>query len=687
MQTKQTDLQRLLTGTKTFLIPQFQRHYKWKRPQWTQIFADVVDQYQNPDVRAGTLVNDEGHFIGSMVFHPAPGPVSTVARYWVIDGQQRLTTLMVLIAALRDVRVELDPDWDPGMYNDQYLANKYHPDNPHKLVLGLNDDPDFQSTVYRSEPTGQIGECYKWFCKSIAELDAHEPFDFDRFEAALLLRLLVVEITTSEQDNINQIFNTINYAGLRLTAVDLIRNHAFMQFDSGSASPVYTNHWRPLEQALETERGLTDYLWAQLVRFDRNATKRDLYRPFQERLKSISRAEDWTASEATAFELKRLHSESKIYRAIQEPSLNPSQQWSSQLCGALVDLVAWGSQTYVPVALELLADRAARFSEGQHDGEYALALRHLLSYLVRRGLAGIPTNNLNRILSAVPSEIRGEEEIWVALTRELQTGAKYWPSDLELRQRVPSVALYRTLGPGQVKFILAELNDHLNPRETVVRESLTVEHIAPQALSAEWLEQYRSVGVDAEDVRTRVHVLGNLTLTGINQQLGRMLPSEKSALLQESNLPLNRVTPVPEVWRPSEIDERTNSLIELALEVWPRPANTSPNSETDNELLLLPTEFTIENLLEAIPADSAVAVDTIAEFLAAPRQKIENELERLNYPILRLVFTEGGAQDLVGGVRTLTGEEAATLTPLDGSELADLVQSIGTDNNRSAEED
>ena len=451
MQTKQTDLARLLVGTKVFVVPQFQRHYKWKQAQWLELYEDILEQHESPDVQAGNPLPNEGHFIGSIVLHPAPGPASTVARYWVIDGQQRLTTLMALLAALRDVRSELDPAWNPDTYTNQYLSNPFNDEQPHRLVPGDNDRADFVATVYKKTPAGQIGDAYNWFKRQIKVTAESSEFDFGSFENAVLLRLIVVEINTSDDDNINQIFNTINHSGMRLSAIDLIRNHSFMQFGTKEAADVYANVWKPLENSLVSERTLSQYIWAQLVRNNPKTTQRDLYAPFQRHLKDLQARSGDSPATVARRELERLQRESPLFLSILDPHGHPGSSWGKDLFDAVSDLHAWGSSTHLPISLEVLS----RMQAGSTTEQDAIAsLRHLLSYLVRRGMSGIPTNNLNRILSSIPSSL-APGSVARQLANELLRGTKYWPTDTEILDRGVTSPIYHTLQAGQVRFILA----------------------------------------------------------------------------------------------------------------------------------------------------------------------------------------------------------------------------------------
>ena len=122
---------KLIQGAKVFVIPSFQRRYTWKKDQWQQLWDDIIAESQvNHNSDQDAL---EGHFLGSVVLHPAPGPASTLMRHQVIDGQQRLTTILVLLTAIRDVR-EGEADFQPESITEQYLQNKYDNVHPDKLV-------------------------------------------------------------------------------------------------------------------------------------------------------------------------------------------------------------------------------------------------------------------------------------------------------------------------------------------------------------------------------------------------------------------------------------------------------------------------------------------------------------------------------------------------------------------------
>lgn len=668
MQTKQTDLARLLVGTKVFYIPQFQRHYKWKMPQWRELWEDVLDQYDSPDVRSGTLTNDEGHFLGSVVLHPAPGPASTVAKYWVIDGQQRLTTLMALIAALRDFRVRKVEGWIGEAYTNQYLANQYNPESPHRLVLGQNDHSDFQATVYEQSPTGQVGQAYTWFTKELERLEQTGNLDFERLHNAILLRLILVEINTSQDDNINQIFNTINHSGLKLSAIDLIRNHSFMQMDSSRAEQVHREHWVPMEDALG-ERGLTQYFWAQMVRENPKTTQKDLYGPFQKHLVELSKLNKTKPTVTTERELGRLAAEVNLYLQIIEPADPSESQLPDRLARALKDLDEWGSQTYIPIALEVLSQFSAEKSTAE---DAASSLEAVLSLLVRRALSGIPTNNLNRILSSVPSGLRGADSLKSRTINLLQGGGKYWPSDKDVLERARSTPIYVTLSSQQIRYIFGVLNDQRSRNEPVSRASLSVEHILPQELNSAWQDMLRQNDVDLEVAESRTHVLGNLTTTGSNSVLGQRPPNEKFEILAQSNIPLNRGFERVESWLPSDIDLRSDDLAKLCIVAWPRPEfGVVPDIGKGEPVQ---DAFTPDLVLDSLPADRFASIDVLRDLLAITEEEILDAAMARAYPVFEM-----GGNRFVGGISTMTQADLQGADPIGIDEILANVQSIGND--------
>lgn len=673
METRQTDLARLLTGTKVFVIPQFQRHYKWKQSQWLLLFDDVVNQLESEAVRTGRLVANEGHFLGSIVLHPAPGPASTVSRYLVVDGQQRLTTLMALLAAARDLRAASDASWDPKTYDFQYLRNPYAPEHPHRLVSGDNDRIDFVQTIYERNPSGQVGAAYRWFARALQEVVGSDPSAHARLENAMLLRLLVVEINTTADDNVNAIFHTINHAGMKLTAIDLIRNYSFMQFEPAEADDLHATTWRPMELSMGGETRFSRYLWAQLVRTLPKTTQRDLYGPFTTLVEQ--RSTDTGTRLAVRKILDELHGELDLFELVENPITSPIEI-SDGLRDVIFELATWGSQTHVPLAMEFLV----RVRRGEmSDDDAARALRLVLSYLVRRGLTGTPTNNLNRILSAIPSALAtttGTKNPLSALERELSVSSRYWPTDIELLDRGRTAAIALTLQPSQLAYVLGKLNAHMAAQHSPHHEDVRVAHVMPDGeLPPAWRDSLAQHSVSVDTAATRLNVIGNLAIADERSRPASVGPEATLAHYRSSRIALNASLPAQPSWLPSDIDERSEALLRIAASVWPRPVGRADVESSRQDLL--PHRFDIRTILDSMPGESVAFVDTIAELAAMPVDQVLTRARELGYPVLERSM-QGREFLVVSGVTgALPTSDEAPSAPLSYSELIAAVEQVG----------
>ncbi len=630
MEAKQTDLARLLTGTKAFVVPRFQRHYKWKRPEWDALLDDILDQYNEPQVRDGNFRANEGHFLGSVVLHPMPGPASTVLRYWVIDGQQRLTTLVLLIAAFRDVRANLDDSWSPEEYNDQYLRNKFSSDRPYRLSLGESDNDDFISTVYNGTPRGLVGDAYAHLKGRLIEMADAGDLDLPQFDRALFLRLLLVEISTSSDDNINQIFHTINHSGMKLSSIDLIRNHAFMQLPEALADEFHDRYWKPLEASFSTESGMSRYLAAQLTRAEPKARQKDLYQPFVNLVnrESVSnRPQD--QADATIKLLRRLHDEASFYLAITDPERS-NIDFGQTLRQSIENLATWNSIPSQPLALEIVA----RVANGEiEESDAAMALDIVLSFLVRRALVGTPTNNLNRQLSPIPRQLK-EGAVAGQLISLLSASSRYWPTDSELVQRIPNTPLYINCTSNQIRIILWMIERSFRADELVEYQDLTVEHIQPQALTEDWVSMLLSNGFTVDDALSRRHVLGNLALTGNNAQLAQLPFLRKAEILSNSNIASNRDISALKTWTPADIDRRSDFLAKAATKIFTGPIEIGDNEDhsfTDEGMA--DQAFSVESSLNSLDASSWTTIDALVELTQLSHKEVQSQVRLLGYPM------------------------------------------------------
>lgn len=213
--------QKLFSGELQFVVPLFQRSYSWKLKQWKTLWADLK---QLPDLDAGRQ-----HFIGSVVMHPTNTVPTGVSKYAVIDGQQRLTTLFILLLALRDTAYMTGNTRLAERITDTYLANKYAPlHERYKLLPTQADRAAFRQLADRAPGTeavpGLITEAYTYFVHALQVWTGEAPERADEMLRLLLERLSLVSITLNDDDDPYLVFESLNAKGMQLTAADLIRN-------------------------------------------------------------------------------------------------------------------------------------------------------------------------------------------------------------------------------------------------------------------------------------------------------------------------------------------------------------------------------------------------------------------------------------------------------------------------------
>lgn len=563
MQVRETTLKELIQGEKQFRVPLWQRQYTWKRDEHLLLWSDILEQYAQllPD---SPVPVSSGHFLGSFVLSPAAFAASDVASFLIVDGQQRMTTLLLILCALRDAQSSKQPH-AADRINELYLVNKWKAGLARLRLLPTQEDRSAFEKCVNSDPSagGQdgIGAAYRFF-RSQLELPDPEGalLDLALLERVVVERLAIVDITTGAGDNAHRIFQSLNGTGVGLTQADLLRNYIFMLLPS-RGDVVYQQVWRPMEQLLGFEN-LEGLARVDIQRRGIDVAKDDVYRLHQERLDALSGQED--AVEAVVRDLAR---RAEHYKRLIRPDHEPDPE----LRAGLHRLARWGAQTTYPLLMhgyELL-DR----------GECGIAdLRQVVTYvegfLIRRHLAGVPTNSLNRLFVAMIEQLPPEVGFADAVRQVLSGERRHWPTDILTAEAVKTRPFYLNGRAHQRKLILERLEESYEHPEPVdlANAELTIEHILPQTLSAEWRQHLQELGQEPDEVRDElVHTLGNLTLTGVNAQLSNNPFERKQQLYAHSHLELNRDLPSQPAWGRDQILARAQKLAERVIAIWPGP--------------------------------------------------------------------------------------------------------------------
>ncbi|MGW1058254.1 GmrSD restriction endonuclease domain-containing protein [Micromonospora rubida] len=557
----------MLEGAKQYHVPLYQRTYSWSKIQLARLWDDVrklaEDRVDNPKAT---------HFIGSLVLAPSPtiGPVG-VAEYLVVDGQQRLTTLTILLCAIRDHRAQHEDPMHRERIDQQYLVNPWKAASQRLKLVPTQADRDAYRACVDSAPEAggpdAVGTAYRFFATQLATADdPDDPLDIERLESAVITGLALVSVTAQPGDNVHRIFESLNNTGLKLTQADLLRNYLFMRLPS-RGEIVYQSLWLSLQERLAPAE-LELLFWLDLVHRDPKAKQTDIYSTQQIRLEQLR-----TEAEIEA-EVRRFAHLGALLRVV----LHPTEEKDPHVRRRLERLGAWGSTTVYPLLLHLLDRREHATATSE---QVASAMLYVESFLVRRLLIGRATANINRILSSVVAEMRQDVPVDEAVRAYLSTGRKHYATDAAVRSAVRSIPYYLNGRAQQRSLVLRWLEESYGSKEPVVLDKTTIEHVLPQSPTPEWRQMLAAdLKPDEnfeETYESLLHTLGNLTLTGYNSELGNKSFPVKRVDLAKSGIRLSREIAACERWGRPEIHARADALAERVLSIWPGPTEQAGN--------------------------------------------------------------------------------------------------------------
>ncbi|MFH8750826.1 DUF262 domain-containing protein [Streptomyces rimosus] len=615
VQAKETLFADLVQGrAQQFQVPLYQRTYSWTEKQLRQLWADILEQAELLETgkKAST------HFLGSVVLAPSPQNEATFPRWLVVDGQQRLTTLSLALAAIRDHIAGTEPD-EAERIDGEYLINKRKSGSDHFRLLPTQADRA-QFAAYLRGPLskqtagGAVAAAYGYFRRKLVEAsDPAAPQDVFRIEQAITSRLTLVAVTAERGDNVHRIFESLNNTGLKLSQADLLRNYLFMRLPTRGAH-VYETYWLPLQDSLGNDE-LEQLMWLQLVLDgDDRVRRQDLYAAQQQRFER----DGVTEAEIEAY-IKELYRRGSLLRRL----LHPEEEPDEVVRAHLHHLDTWQAQVTYP-ALMLLLDRRER---GELDSsDTARAMSYIESFLVRRMMCRVPTNNLNRIFQAVPGQLPLDLPVADGLHQLLSAENRFWPDDDELREKVRTAPFYQYGRWHQRKMVLQRLEQSYEHPEPVdfAAAQLTIEHVMPQSPGDEWIRMLSEDAADeesAEDLHSRLqHTLGNLTLTAVNSELSNHPFDRKQDLLQGSHLEMNRRIAATGRWGAKEIRARADELADRAIALWPAPLRGVRRVERSRDWHLA------HQVLAALPHGTWTSYGDLAAFIGSGAQAVGNHL-------------------------------------------------------------
>lgn len=558
MKATEAKLLSFLQKSPQFVIPIYQRTYSWTDKQCRQLWDDIL--------RAGSSDTIAVHFIGSIVYvEQGLSQVSHQAPLLVIDGQQRLTTVALLLEALARAIGDGEPadGFSAAKLRHYYLSNPLESgDRYFKLLLSQTDNASLKAIIKNTEqpkePSLRVTQNFALFTELLAE---HKG---DLAPVCRgLAKLVVVDIALSrDQDNPQLIFESMNSTGKELSQADLIRNFILMGLEPKLQTRLYEEYWRPMEQDFGQEAYGTQFdsfmRHYLTVRTGDIPREREVYEAF----KDYSRTTPVRDAGIEAL-VKEIRAFARYFCAL---ALGTEQDATLSL--AFHDLRELKVDVAYPFLLELYHDYASgTFSAA----DFAAAVRLVEAYVFRRAICAIPTNSMNKTFATFGKALKKDRYL-ESIQAHFLTLPSYrrFPSDEEFRRDLHTRDVYNFRSRS---YWLRRLEHH-GWKERVPVDEYTIEHILPQNpdLPAAWRQ---ALGPNWQRVQQQwLHTLGNLTLTGYNAEYSDRPFAEKRDMkggFKQSPLKLNAGLGQLDAWNEAAIKERAGRLADQALAVWAAP--------------------------------------------------------------------------------------------------------------------
>ena len=543
----------LVNGTKQFIIPAFQRDYSWSSEQCAQLWNDII--------RASDSEEDD-HFMGAIVYIAGSTTTAVFSNWLVIDGQQRLTTLTLLLIALRDHIRQTGWTGDEPTENqiDAYFLKNEHEsgDRRYKVALRRHDDATLKALVDGKDPSGVengsdlIVDAYSFFLEQLDSPDV-DPRRVYRG----IGRLNIVDVTlTRGIDNPQMVFESLNSTGVDLTQSDLIRNYLLMGLPEPDQTQMYDDYWSRVETLFRQSGSTPDTFVRDYIALKQKTTTQ----PRADRIYTEFK-EYWQPSDEVA--LADLLEDIVRFAGYFVAFLQPERIQANDLAAEMRRVRDLGSAHAMLVMrlYQCYEEKTLSYSE------FIRALNLIASYIVRRSVLGMQTRGYWAVFARIAQSVTDEspfKSFQVALARQ----SNRFPSDGEFEKGLKELDLYRIR---MCWHILSQLENAGQNEPSPVSE-YSIEHIMPQSIDnvAPWKSM---LGDDWESVhQTWLHRLGNLTLTGYNSRYSNRPFEEKKTIkggFEQSAVRLNGYVRNQMQWTVAEMEERGSDLAARAIEIWP----------------------------------------------------------------------------------------------------------------------
>jgi len=557
MKADDTYFLRFLQTDQQLIVPMYQRNYSWNITQCRQLWKDIFNLAEKGKTE---------HFLGSIVFisesEHLPGAINKVL---LIDGQQRITSIMILLHVLGKIIEKKDLSFTSKdkIYNYYIFNQNESGELRYKLILTKKDNEIFRnllndiSILEEFEGNNFLRNAYDFFYEVISK----SKIDLKKIYNSIQKLSIVIIALKYGIDKPQKIFESLNSTGLDLAPTDLIRNYILMDLKISQQEKVFNNHWYPMEKNFGEDpnkfnRFFRDYLTLKTLSIPK---LNEIYNRFKEFTEDdFSYKKDFIEELAANIQKFSNYYVKMAFLKEKDKELRNKFDYLKKL--------------EVKVAYPFLLRIYDDYENGAiTKKEFLTVLTYIESYVFRRSICGVPTNSLNNTFKMMIQDV-DKKNIIESLKIFLLKWKKYrrFPTDSEFKNELLIKDVYRF---GNKKYLLDRL-ENFERKEKVNIDEYTIEHIMPQKekLTDQWKKE---LGASWEEIHENyLNVLGNLTITGYNSELGYKPFLKKRDMeggFREAPFKLNKMIRDVDNWNDVEINKRGKILANLALKVWPFP--------------------------------------------------------------------------------------------------------------------
>lgn len=566
LQAGETTLNKLLNTSRQFIVPIFQRNYSWQKSQYEQLWFDIL--------RASKFKEKQNHFIGSIVYIDMGTPAGRPQQLLLIDGQQRLTTISILLCAIKDYVQKFNLETkliNLAKIKNQFLYNSDEIDEDrYKLLLNVQDKETYikliDNTIFTvNKPATNIIKCYEFFYERIEDF-IKQHGQIDEIYAGIFKLSLVSISLDKDSDNPQMIFESMNSTGKDLSQTDLLRNYLLMDLTPEKQTRLYKTYWKPMEELFgediyKNDVNKFDYFIRDFLTLKSDTGYickiNNVYENFK-RYYLDNNCEKFAV-------LKDLFTYAKYYACI-----DLLQEKDDELKLYWQEFKKLDSHVVYPFLLKLYDDYSRQILIKE---DFKKILQVVISYLWRRAICEIPTNSLSKTFATLYQAVDKDDYVnSIIKAFVFKSSYKRFPSDYEVREKLQTKDIYHFR---LRKYLLEALENYYHKEPIDLNTAnYTIEHIMPQNIEHN-LSWQQMLGEDWQEVHSLyLHTLGNLTITGYNAEMSNKSFGEKvngESGFKHSHLKLNESIAQCDVWNKKAIQRRTNILTDIILKIWKYP--------------------------------------------------------------------------------------------------------------------